>query len=110
MSEATREGNHLYAQRSSLAAPRNRLVPRRTTAAAAPVTAVAGPGETVCVECGRIDGRRGHQCLAHPRHPGMRTMAAAFFLAPLILVPVLGWDALLSFVPWFLFAWWVRSR
>jgi hypothetical protein len=40
----------------------------------------------------------------------MRTMVAAFFIAPLILVPVLGWDALVMFAPWFLVAWWVKSR
>jgi hypothetical protein len=40
----------------------------------------------------------------------MRSMVAVFFFGPLILVPVLGWDALLGFAPWFLFAWWVKSR
>ena len=108
MAQVTRESNHLHAQRSSLAAPRNGLVSKRTTVAPAPP--VPGPGEKACVECGRIEGPRGHECLAHPRHPGLRTMVAVFFLAPLILVPVLGWDALLSFLPWFLFAWWVKSR
>ena len=109
MAQVTRESNHLHLQRSSLAAPRNRLRSRRTTEVVA-ARPVPGPGEKVCVECGRVDGPRGHRCLAHPRHPGMRTMVAAFLFAPMILVPVLGWIALVMFLPWFLFAWWVRSR
>jgi hypothetical protein len=108
MSQVTRETNHLHSQRSSLAAPRNRLLDRRSCTSAEPAAVPAGA--RTCVECGRVDGPRGHDCLAHPRHPGMRTMAAAFFLCPLILVPVLGWDALLGFLPWFLFAWWVKTR
>ena len=40
----------------------------------------------------------------------MRTMVAAFLFAPMILVPILGWIALIMFLPWFLFAWWVKSR
>jgi len=112
MAEVTRESNHLQGQRSSLASPRNRFLGGKAPAGAAPLPEplVPGPGEKVCVECGRIDGPRGHDCLAHPKHLGMRTLVAVFFFGPLILVPILGWDALLGFAPWFLFAWWVKSR
>jgi hypothetical protein len=63
----------------------------------------------LCVECGLPEGRR-HKCPAHPRPPGMGVLVFAFFALPLILVPILGPLVLFAFLPWFVFAWWVKSR
>jgi hypothetical protein len=63
----------------------------------------------VCVECGLPEGRR-HRCPAHPRPPGMGVLLFAFFGLPLILVPLVGPTVMFAFLPWFLFAWWVKTR
>jgi hypothetical protein len=100
---------YVAGNRSSLAAP-SRLRPSKPRPAVdAPAIPLMTEREGLCVECGLPEGRR-HKCPAHPRPPGMHVMVFAFFLCPLILVPVVGWNALLGFAPWFVFAWWVKTR
>lgn len=106
---STTSDGHIDANRSSLAAPSRLRPSRRRPALDAPPIPLMSEREGLCVECGLPEGNR-HRCPAHPRPPGMPLMVGAFLLCPLILVPVVGWEALLGFAPWFGFAWWVKAR
>ena len=109
--------SYLDVRRSSLAAParggRRQRAGRRREAGADPWGSVAQDRVVertgTCVECGLVEGTR-HRCLAHPRPPGMWALFLVFLLGPAVLVPVLGPQVLIAFMPWFAFAWWVKTR